>query len=211
MNLGILVPGEPDVTKLARLLRLAHCLQRAALRENPIHIALADDLVELHQIDVIDPQPPERLVDLLRGGRLVASVDLRHQKRFVAIAVRERFSHANLTHPFMIVPAVVHEIDPAIDGCANEADALLLVALHADMVATEPDERDFLAGAPERAARHAGVALRGPQTRAAGHREARGERHFHKIAAPHAVSVSRGESLAHTRLSRAARAQAAPR
>jgi hypothetical protein len=85
--------------------------------------------VELHQVDAIGLQPAQRLVDLARRALLAAAVDLGHEKRFVAIAVAQRLSHADLARPAVVVPTVVEEVDAVVDGRAHDADGLLLVGL----------------------------------------------------------------------------------
>src|SRR2546426_2365796 len=79
---------------------------------------------------------------LFRSRRvLVATVDLGHEKHFVAIAVAQRLSHADLARPTVVVPAVVEEVDSVVDGRADDADGFLLVRLPAEMVAAHADQR----------------------------------------------------------------------
>jgi len=52
--------------------------------------------VELHEVDAVGLEPAQRFLDLLRGARSAAAVDLGHEKRFVAVAVAQRFPHAQL-------------------------------------------------------------------------------------------------------------------
>jgi hypothetical protein len=125
----ILVAGEADEADLARLARGGERLDRAALGEDAVGILEPDRLVDLHQVDVVGAESAERLVDLPRGGVAGAAVDLRHQEDLVAIAVEQRFAHALLARAAVVVPAVVEERDAAVDGGADDADALHLVAL----------------------------------------------------------------------------------
>src|SRR6266436_202855 len=90
-----------------------------------------------------------RSVWSLRSALLAAAVDLGHEKRLVAIAVAQRLSHAELTRPTIVVPAVVEEVDPVVDGGADDADGLLLVRLPPEVVAAHTDQRHHLAGASQ--------------------------------------------------------------
>src|SRR5215468_9901303 len=50
----------------------------------------------------------------------------------------------------VVVPGVVEKIDASVDSRANNANTLLLVFLHAEVVAAESDHRYLLACAAER-------------------------------------------------------------
>ena len=89
----------------------------------------------LHQVYIIDLQSFQRLVDLLLGRLERATIDLAHQKNFFAVAVLECHAHANLAAPIVIIPAVIHEIDSAIDGTTDYLDTFLLVFWSSNMVA----------------------------------------------------------------------------
>src|SRR5262249_21652489 len=115
VDVRALVPGEADEADLAGLAGRLHRLPRSTRGEDPLWIIEADDLVKLHQIDVVGPEPPEGLVDLLGGGGLGASVDLRHQERALAVSVLERVPHAALALAAVVVPAIVQKGDSAID------------------------------------------------------------------------------------------------
>ena len=67
MHVRILVTGEADEAKLPLLPRIEQCGVRAFLVEHPVGILEADDLVMLHQIDVIGLQALERFIQLPRG------------------------------------------------------------------------------------------------------------------------------------------------
>src|SRR3989454_7184074 len=110
MDGGTLVAGEPDVAVLAGALRRYHRFQRTVGPEHPLRVRHPDHLVELHEVDAVGLEPAQRLIDLLRRRVLVATVDLGHEKHFVAIAVAQRLSHADLARPTVVVPAVVVEV-----------------------------------------------------------------------------------------------------
>src|SRR2546427_2753475 len=149
MDVRTLVAGEADVADLARALRRDHCFQRSFGPEHTLRIRYPDHLMELHKVDAVGLEPAKRFLDLLRGALLAAAVDLGHQKRFVAVAVAQRFSHAQLARTAVVVPAVVEEVDAVIDSRANDADGLLLVGLPAEVVAAHADQRHHFAGAPQ--------------------------------------------------------------
>src|SRR4029453_12656700 len=77
------------------------------------------------------------------------TVELRHQKHSLAVPVAQRVPHASLALAVVIIPAVVHEVDAAVDGASNDADAFGRVLGPADVVSAEADGRDFLAGSPK--------------------------------------------------------------
>jgi hypothetical protein len=94
-----------------------------------MRIVVPEDLVVLHEIDAIGPQPVERLIELPRRFRIRSPVDLRHQKNPLPVAIAERVSHAGLARAVVVVPAVVQEVDAAIDGRSNDPEAELLIDL----------------------------------------------------------------------------------
>ena len=143
MDHGILVPGEADETDLSRLLRFEHRFHRSALGEDAVRVLHPDDFVDLHQVDVIRLQPQEAFVDLPGRGRLGATVDLGHEEDLLAVAVAQGLAHADLAGAVVVVPAVVHEGDAAVDGAADDPDALGFVLLSSDVMAAQADGRDL--------------------------------------------------------------------
>ncbi len=108
----------------------------------------------LHEVDVVGLQAFEAVVELfVRLGRRPA-VDLGHQEDFLAIAVAQSFAHADFTAAHVVVPRVVEEGDAAVDGRANDLDAVLFVRLHADVETAQTDARHLFAGSPEGAVAH---------------------------------------------------------
>ena len=93
----------------------------------------------------------QRLLDLLGGGLFRAAIDLGHQKGFLAIPVAQSLAHAHFALAVVVVPAVVEEVDAVVERGADDADALLLVLLHADVISAEADHGNFLARAAQRA------------------------------------------------------------
>ena len=137
---------KPD---LPGLLGVEKGLHGAVGRKDAIRIFEPNDLVMLHEIDVIGLEPLQGLVDL--QGRLLprAAVDLGHQKDLRAIAVAQGLAHADFALAAVIVPRVVQKVDAVVDGRADDADAVLDVLLHADVIAAQADQRDTLARAAQ--------------------------------------------------------------
>jgi hypothetical protein len=195
VDVRILVSSEADVAHLARFFGFEHGFHGAALGEDAVRVFEADDLVELHHINVIGLQALQRLVNLLRCGLLGAAVDFGHEKNLVAVAALERLPHADFADAVVIVPAVVHEGDAAVDGLADELDGIVLGdGGFADVIAAEADGGDALAGAAQRAINHAfclRCLVRPRQGRKkllrGGHANCRGCR-FQKISSVHGSS-----------------------
>ena len=71
-----------------------------------------------------------------RGRRLGAAVALGHEKNFLAVAVTQSLPHANFADPTIVIPAVVHEGDPLVNGPPDNGYALRFVSLFADVKTT---------------------------------------------------------------------------
>src|SRR5204863_2314585 len=78
MNEWILMASKSDVTDLSGSLGLYHGLDCATGREDPVRVFQSNDLVELHQVDVISLQSFQGFIDLASGGSFGAAVDLGH-------------------------------------------------------------------------------------------------------------------------------------
>src|SRR5438105_11452297 len=99
--------------------------------------------MELHQIDTICLQALQGFLDLPGGGFLCPTVDLRHEEGLLPVSVPQSLPHADFAGSVIIVPTVVHEGDPAVDGAADDRNALGFVSLFADMIPAPADGRDF--------------------------------------------------------------------
>src|SRR5437870_6405830 len=104
-------------------------------------------------------QPLQRFVDLPGGGLPGPAVDLRHEEDSLAIAVTQRPPHADFAGAAIIIPAVVHEGEPPIDGAADNRNTLQFVSLFADVIPTQADGRDFLSSSPQSALGHSLLSL----------------------------------------------------
>ena len=124
------------------------------LAEDAVGIFHANHLVVLDEVDRFNAEPEEALIDLLRGRDLRATVDLRHQKCFLAMAVLEGFAHPQFAEAIVIIPAVVEEVHPRIEGRADDLDPVGILFRSADVVTADPDARDEFAGLAELAEAH---------------------------------------------------------
>jgi hypothetical protein len=114
------VPGETDVTHLAGLFRGEDALEGAAGGKVFVGIGHAADVVELDEVDVVGLEALEGGVDLVAGALGVAGVDLGHEESLVPVAITQRLAHANFALAIVINPGVVHEVDPGVDGSADD-------------------------------------------------------------------------------------------
>ena len=81
--------------------------------------------MKLHQIDAIGFQARQRVIQLVGGSILVTAIDFRHQEDFVSIAaLRQRIAHPTLTATLVVVPAVIHEVDAAVDGFMHQLGSI---------------------------------------------------------------------------------------
>ena len=126
MDLWTLMAGEPDKPHLAFFPRLLQILQRPSGREDPLRIVHTNDLMNLNEVQMIGLQAAEGLLQLLPGRRHRAPIDLGHQERLLAIAVAERFAHADFAQTGVVVPAVIQEIDPGIERHAHNPARFLI-------------------------------------------------------------------------------------
>jgi hypothetical protein len=91
---------------------------------------------------------------LLRGGRGVATIKLGHQEHFFAIAIAQGFAHADFADAAVVIPAVIEKVYTAVDTRSDNPNAFRLGDVGpAEMIAADPYNGDFLAGATERSTR----------------------------------------------------------
>ena len=121
----MLVAGEPDVADLALLPGLEGELECAAGREDPVGIVVVIDLVELPEVEMIGPQPAETVFEVGLGVLGGAAAALGHEEDLVAPAsLRDRLAHAILGLAVHVVPGIVKEGDPLVDGALDQAQAV---------------------------------------------------------------------------------------
>jgi hypothetical protein len=151
----VFVAGEADVAELARLARLDERRMGAVCSENAMWILVAENLVVLDQVDAVGLEATQGFFQLSYGLSFRPAVDFGHQEGFVPVTVAERVTHPGLAGAAVVVPAVVHEIDAAIDRAAHDAEAQLFIhALEAKVPASKAKRRDLLSRAAEDSIRH---------------------------------------------------------
>ena len=87
----------------------------------PVRIFQPNDFVELDQIDDVGLQSPERLLQLKVVSRFGSAIHLRHQENLAAIAVVQCLTHADFANSVVVVPAIVHKGNAAIDCSSHQA------------------------------------------------------------------------------------------
>ena len=110
--------------------------------EDHLRVVVVDDLVELPEIDHVGLESAEAVFEVLHGRLLVAAVVLGHQEGLVAVAILEGLAHDLFGSSVVVFPGVVQERDTHVDGLAGQADADALVAVTADVVAAQAEDRD---------------------------------------------------------------------
>ena len=152
MDARILVPGEADVADLARRARFDQRRVRALGVEDPVRIVEANYFVVLHEVNAVGLQAPQRFVELSRRFLSGPAVDLRHQEDLVAVAVAECLPRSDLAGAAVVVPGVVHEVDPAVDRGPNDTETQLRAyGWETEVPASEPDSRYSFSGASKNA------------------------------------------------------------
>ena len=157
----ILVAGKADVAELALFLGLHEAFHGPALGEDPVGIIEAQDLVVLHEVDMVGAQAQERLVDLLEGFLLGPPVHLGHQEDLVAVAIlRQGRAHAQFRAAFVVVPTIVHEGDAPVDPFVDQPGRLVVGdGALAEVEPAHADGRDFLVRLAEVPVEHLAPAL----------------------------------------------------
>src|SRR5258708_20661778 len=154
MDVGIFVSREADIPYFASSLPVDERAIGAFLVEDSMRIVIPQDFVMLHEIDAIGLQPFERLVELPHRFHVRSSVDLRHKKDFLPVAIPERVSHAGLARAVVVVPAVVQKVDATVDGRSSDPEAELLVdPFQSEMPASKADRGNSFSCPAERAVR----------------------------------------------------------
>ena len=82
---GHAVAGDADEARLAGVARFDGRLERAARRHRRLPLRFVDEIVELHQVDVVRLQPLQRLLDLRAGAVARALIGLRRQEEAAAM------------------------------------------------------------------------------------------------------------------------------
>src|SRR6266850_4477652 len=163
MHVWIFVAGETDVTDFAGLFRFENGFHSTGGGEDALRVGHANDFVELEKVDVVGLEAAERFVELHGGGFFRLAVDFGHEESLLAVAVAQRLAHADFAGPVIVVPAVVEEVDAAIECGADNTDGFLFVGLNTEMPAAQANHGDAFATAAEPAIGNAVFRARGPE------------------------------------------------
>lgn len=141
MDGGVFVAGEADEAAFAGLLRFLQGFDGAAFGEGLVGVFEADAFVELPEVEVVGLEAAQGFIELFERGFFRATVDFGHEENLVAVAIAQRFAHAGFADAVavVVIPAVVHEGEAAVDGGAHDADAFGFVFHFADVRAAEAD------------------------------------------------------------------------
>ncbi len=158
MDTRVFMPGEPQVPNLSLLERLERRVDGAVFGEDPVGIVVVDHFMKLPQVDMVGLEPAQAVFEVglsLAGG---AAANLGHEEDLVAPAsLGEGLAHSLLGDAVVVVPGVVHEVDPFIDGPLDQADAVLLVLVPGAVMPAQADHGHHLTCAAERAQGNAAV------------------------------------------------------
>ncbi len=146
------------------------------------------NVVQLDEIQVIGLQPLKRNVDLLHCGLCIAAIRLGHEEGLRAIAVAQRFAHAEFTPALVVIPGIIQKRHARIQARADDLDAQFLghVGL-ADMCTADAEERDLLSRMAKDAVLHPGGVPRKAELLTQRCDKSRGRSRFDKFAPVHAV------------------------
>ena len=122
-------------------------------REVTLGIVVVDALVNLPEVEIIGPQPPQRLLELPHRDFRVAAVraDLRHQEDRVA-AIVDRATHPLFALAFVIFPGVVEKVDARVDRGVDDPHRLGHRLRLSEVISAEADDGDEVGMPSERAA-----------------------------------------------------------
>src|SRR6267143_466753 len=163
MHVRIFVARETDETDFASLFRFENGFHSTGGGEDALWINHANDFVELEKIDVVGLEAAKRFVELHGGGFFGLAVDFGHEESLLAVAVAQRLAHADFAGPVVVVPAVVEEVDAAVERGADDADGFLFIGLNTEMPATQANHGDAFAAAAEPAIGNAVFGASGPE------------------------------------------------
>jgi hypothetical protein len=149
------VPGEPDVADFAGVAGFDGGPD-AALVKQPLGVDRPIDFVELPEVQIVGLQPPQAVFQMLLGAPVVAVAALGHEKHLLpAAAVGQCLAHHLFAAPVVIIPSVIKEGHPFVDGFVHDPDRLGFLG-QADMVAADSHDRDLFVGTPQPSRRNAG-------------------------------------------------------
>src|SRR3569623_960201 len=100
-------------------------MDRPVLGKNPVGVVIIDNLVELPEVDMVGLEATETVLKVRLRILCGSSAALGHDERLLATAaLGQGLAHPLLGDSVMIIPAIVHEGDPLIDGPLDQPEAL---------------------------------------------------------------------------------------
>src|SRR5258705_3409649 len=160
MNARILVPSESNVTNLSCVACFQQRRVRSFVVKDTVRIFEPENFMMLHEVDMVDIQTSQGFIQLPGSFLLRTSVNLCHKKRALTITIAKCFAHACLTCAFIVIPAVVHEVDALIYGCTNNANSQRFINMfQAEMPPSNSNSRHLFSGAAECAINHFNTSL----------------------------------------------------
>ena len=146
---GSLWPVNPMWRTLPAF-RASTAASDAALVEDPVRIAVVDDLVKLPEVEVIGTQAAEAVVEAPLRALVVPLAVLGHQEHLRAPAVGQRAPHHLFGPAVVIIPAVVEEGHALVDRGVHDANGFGWVLDRPDVPAAQAENRHSLSRAAER-------------------------------------------------------------
>src|SRR5262245_53966681 len=161
MNARIFVAGKADVADFARFLRFESRFQPSFF-DNPVGIAIVDHLMKLPQIDAVGTKAPQALLEILFRAFVIALAVFRHEKNLIAPSAGGK----SLTHPLfrtavMVVPGVIEEVNPLVDGRMHNLNRFVFFLDGSDVPATQAENRYPFLGTTKHASWNSGGTGRG--------------------------------------------------
>ncbi len=146
--------GKADEARLALLLGLVQRLDDAPLGVGEFRVVVEAHAVYLPQVEAVGLEAAQRFVEHLHGqvGAAAVGADLGHEENLFAPTL-EGPPHPVLGPAVPVLPAIVAEGDPGIDGLVREADGLFYRLEVAEVMAADSQGRHLLAGTTQRSPR----------------------------------------------------------
>ena len=151
--------GEADEARLALALGEIEGLEDAALAVRELRIVVEADAMDLPHVEVVRTKSAQRLLEHLHGQSPVAAVraHLGHHDDLVAPPARRQSAPQPLFAAAVVVlPAVVEEVDPAVDPLSDDLVGQPELDGVAEMMPALGERRDLEPRLAERAARDGG-------------------------------------------------------
>ena len=136
----------PHAALVARLLRGVE----PAVVVDPLHVVVVDHLVERPEVDVARPEMPERRLELLHRGLVVAQVRaaLPDQLHALAVAVAQRQADPALRAAVAVLGGDLQHRHALVDGLAHQPDGPLLAG-RGEAAGAEAEDAEGATGASE--------------------------------------------------------------